>query len=192
MCVACLNSSSPAHRLSTTSSRPMLTADWKAEVARSYSTTHVVGAVRRLAAMCGMDHRDLLHDAVVRALDHGCGGQAADKRLIMCARSIASTHARSVHRASVAVTRPDNPGYAVSPFPRPDHALEAKQRAASLRARLRRVARGDVALIRLIDGMLDDLWGSALEERLGIDTPALATLRRRLKRRAGCELRGFV
>ncbi len=192
MCGACLNSSPSAHRLSTTSSRSLLTSAWKTEVAESYGRTHVVGAVRRLAAMCGMDHRDLLHDAVVRALDHGCGGQAADKRLIMCARSIASTHARSAHRASAATMPADNPGYAVSPFPRPDHALEAKQRTVSLRARLRRVVKGDVALIRLIDAMLEDLRGSAIEERLGIDTPALATVRRRLKRRAGCEMRGFI
>lgn len=47
-------------------------------------------------------------------------------------------------------------------------------------------------MIQLVDAMLDDLRGSAIEERLGIDTPALATLRRRLKRRAGCEMRGFI
>lgn len=161
---------------------------WDAEIESCYRAGTCRAYARRMAAKCGLDVEDLLHRAIVRALDRGSRGLSAQDRIHECIQSLASTDARAAVRARTngslgtidpATVADVTPG---SEFARSDRVLERMAARRTTSAICEEAAGGDPTQAALIDCLGDGLRGADITNALGIDETELATRRKRLKR----------
>lgn len=176
------------------------TADqrWRTELEQCYRDPRLRRIAQRLAARRCADADDVLHDAIVRALKYGSGGQNPADRLVACIFSITSTAARSRARAAAngfaGFTEPeDQRGHLWSrAFLPPDDGLERTLRQHAVAYILAAAVDGDPAQAALLDAALDGLRGAELMRLLGLSERELATRRRRLKRTILSLCRPFI
>jgi len=162
---------------------------WRTELEQCYRDLRLRRIVQGIAVRRCADADDVLHDAIVRALKYGSGGQNPADRLMACVSSITSTAARSRARAAAngfaGFTDPDDQcdhlwGRAFLP---PDEELERKLRQKAVAYILAEAADGDAVQAKLLDAALDGMRGAELMHLIGVSERELATRRRRLKRR---------
>lgn len=155
---------------------------------------------QRYARQRGCDPEDLLSASILRALQRPVWKAGVVKRLEGIISSESSKHARSRHRrrkagretASIEEAQRDR--YPDTTFPRTltphQVSLRNSEMIACAKA-LDAIAGADPRLEALIDGIGQGLRGDELQQRLGISENALATLRKKLKRRATDMLKPF-
>lgn len=142
------------------------------------------------ARRCGADADDLLSDAMVRALRLPNWSHGVDSRLEGVLSSAASgiNRARARRRAAGIIIVPANDETVLdrwAPVSRnAEQELEHEARRAAAAEALEELAGGDPLMTALIDGIGKGLCGSALRCELGVSELKLASLRRKLKRRA--------
>lgn len=142
------------------------------------------------ARRCGADPDDLLSDAVVRALRLPNWSNGVDNRLdgVLSSAAFGINRARARRRAAGIVLVAANDETIIDrwgPVTR-DAAQELEREAqrAAAAAALEALAGGDPLLSALIDGIGEGLCGADLREKLGVTELKLASLRKKLKRRA--------
>ena len=171
---------------------------WRSEIEHCYRDPGLRRIVQGIAARRCANADDVLHEAIVRALKYGSGGQTAADRLVACVSSITSTAARSRARTAAngfaGHTDPDdqcdhlwNPA-----FLPPDEELERKLRQEAVAHILATAVDGDPVQATLLDAALDGLRGAELMRLLGVSERELATRRRRLKRKLLAFCRHFI
>ncbi|MFZ5701377.1 MAG: hypothetical protein ACOY4P_08495 [Pseudomonadota bacterium] len=171
---------------------------WRTELEQCYRDLRLRRIVQGIAVRRCADADDVLHDAIVRALKYGSGGQKPANRLVACVSSITSTAARSRARAAAngfagsadADNQPDPVWHRA--FLPPDRELARTLRQEIVASILTTVVDGDPVLASLVDGALDGLRGAELANLLGLSQRELATCRRRLKRRVQALCQPYV
>ncbi len=152
------------------------------------------GAMQRAAALLagrvGTESRDLLHEAVRRALaSRACPeGVPVEQFVAGIMRSMASAILRSRERGRDQVLLPYDElearlglgGYTVLS---PEEVIEIRRVRQLCINVLDQLANGSTAQGILIDAIGPNLRGQELANHLGVTMPELATLRRALKRR---------
>lgn len=147
---------------------------------------------RLFASGLALEGRDLLHDAVCRALtSRECrDGVTVPKFLNGIMRSIASTAKRAIERREgVHIFMPPEEiaerlgmgGYHVISA---EQELEEERIREALAERIAQLAAKSESHARLIDGIGFNLRGRPLADFVGVTSEELATLRRSLKREA--------
>lgn len=174
-------------------SRPLTSDEVRAELAKvSFAPG---GAMQRaagaLAGRVGTDSRDLLHEAVRRALvSRVCpAGVPVEQFVAGIMRSIVSAILRSRERGrDIDLLMPTDElearlglgGYTVRS---PEEVIEIRRVRQLCIDVLDRLAEGSTAQEMLVDAIGHDLRGQQLADHLGVTMRELATLRRALKRR---------
>ena len=194
----CPNSATAAQPDMGRTSATIADQRWRTELEQCYRDPRLRRIVQRLAARRCADADDVLHDAIVRALKYGSGGQNPADRLVACVFSITSTAARSRARAAAngfaGFTDPNVQcdhlwGRA---FLAPDDGLERTLRQHAVAYILAAAVDGDPLQAALLDAALDGLRGAELMRLLGLSERELATRRRRLKRTVLSLCRPFI
>lgn len=171
---------------------------WRTEIEQCYRDPRLRRIAQRLAARRCADADDVLHDAIVRALKYGSGGQNPADRLVACIFSITSTGARSRARAAAngfaGFTDPDDQCDHLwdRAFLPPDDELERTLRQHAVACILAAAVDRDPVQATLLDAALDGLRGAELMRLLGLSERELATRRRRLKRTILSLCRPFI
>lgn len=147
-----------------------------------------------VAAKCGLGPVELLHAAIDRALRPGTSRPNIPivAYLTMIMRSIASGIAKAQRRARergviIPLDLVHEQVHSFRSILDPVQTIERARERAYYAALLHELGGGDPLMAKLVDAIGENMRGKSIQRELGLDPTGLASLRRKLKRKA-CEI----